>query len=163
MIVCGHGNVEEYCSRYGMVICDTWEGDLESYSGACKVLVTDQEMSKGLYYHLKNKLLVRGFELVSVEHMDDPDVVRQFIKDAEARKGKYGVRQKFGYRRVNGVVVEDPELMAVVRRVLELRDQGLSYRQIREDERVHHRDGRQLGVNTIMQICKNRSEYDCIE
>ena len=163
MIVCGHGNVTEYCSRYGMVICDTWDGDLESYSGACKVMVTDQEMSEMQYYHIKNKLLVRGFELVSVRYMDDPEVVRQFIRDAETRKQRYGVRQKFGYRKVDGVVVEDPEAMAVVRRVLELRDQRLSYRQIREDERVRYSDGRQLGTTTIMPICKNRSEYDCIE
>lgn len=160
MIVCAHGDVTEYCSRYGMVICDTWEGDLESYSGACKVLVTDQVMAEGRYYYLKNKLLIHGLELVSVWYMDDPEVVGQFIKDAESRKQRYGVRQKFGYRKVDGVVVEDPEAMAVVRRVLGLRDQGLSYRQIREDERVRYSDGRQLGVTTIMQICKNRSEYE---
>lgn len=156
MIVCAHGNVAEYCANHGMVICDTWDGDLESYSGACKVLVTDQEMPEGSYYYLKNKLLIRGVELVSVLYADDPQVVQRLIDDAEDRKTKYGARQKFGYKKVAGVVVEDPEAMAVVRRVLELREQGLSYRQIRESEGVRHPDGRQISVSTIRQICERK-------
>lgn len=160
MIVCGHGNVGKYCSRYGMVICDTWEGDLESYSGACKVLVTDKEMSEGQYYYLKNKLLIRGFELVSVLYMDDPEVVQQFIRDAESRKQRYGARQKFGYRKVGGEVIEDPAAMAVVMRVLELRDLGWSYRKIQDDSEVHHSDGRKLSPGTIMTICNNRKDYE---
>lgn len=155
MIVCGHGDVGEYCAAHGMVICDTWDGDLESYAGACKVLVTDQEMPEGRYYYLKNKLLIRGVELVSTRHEDDPEVVQQFIDDAEDRKTKYGARQKFGYKKVAGVVVEDPEAMAVVHRILELREQGLSYRQIRDDPDVRHPDGRQISVSTIRQICEN--------
>lgn len=155
MIVCAHGDVAEYCSKNGMVICDTWDGDLESYSGSCKVLVTDQKMPEGRYYYLKNKLLIRGVELVSVLYEDDPEVVRQFIADAETRKIRYGARQKFGYKKVAGVVVEDAEAMVVVRRILELRELGYSYRQIREDSEVCHSDGRQISVSTIRQICEN--------
>lgn len=157
MIVCAHGNVGEYCSRYGMVICDTWDGDLESYSGACRVLVTDKKMPEGQYYYLKNKLLIHGLELVSVWYMDDPEVVRQFIEDAEARKCKYGVRQKFGYRKVDGAVVEDPEAMALVRRILELRDLGWSFRKIQEEVRTADR---KMSPSTIMTICNNRKDYE---
>lgn len=156
MIVCAHGNVTGYCSEHGMVICDTWDGDLESYDGPCKVLVTDQEMPEGEYYYLKNRLLIRGVELVSIRHEDDPRVVQRLIDDAETRKTRYGARQKFGYRKVAGAVVEDPEAMAVVRRVLELREQGQSYRQIREDPMVRHADGRQISVSTIRQICERK-------
>ena len=160
MIVCANGNVAEYCAEHGMVICDTWDGELESYDGPCKVLVTDREMPEGSYYYLKNKLLIRGIELVSVLHTDDPEVVQQLIDDAEDRKTKYGARQPFGYKKVAGVVVEDPEAMIVVRRILELRDRGLSYRQIRESDGVRHSDGRLISVSTIRQICLNREEYE---
>lgn len=160
MIVCGHGEVSEYCSKRGMIICETYEGELEQYAGSCRVLVTDQEMPEGRYYYLKSKLLVRGVELVSTRYQDDPEVVQQFIDDAESRRKRYGVRQKFGYRKVDGVVVEDPEAMDVVRRVLELRDQNCSYRKIQMDAKVRRADGRQLSVSTIMTICNNREEYE---
>jgi intein-encoded DNA endonuclease-like protein len=48
----------------------------------------------------------------------------------------------------------------VVRRILELRDSGCAYREIREDAGVHHRDGRKLSISTIQIIVKNREEYE---
>jgi hypothetical protein len=49
---------------------------------------------------------------------------------------------------------------AVVKRVLELRDKGFVYRQIKEDPGVHHPDGRSLSISTIQIIIKNREIYE---
>ena len=60
MMVCGHGDVFEFCKSRDMVVCETWDGDLGSYSGSCPVLVTDQDMSEQEYYYEKGKFLSRG-------------------------------------------------------------------------------------------------------
>ncbi len=73
---------------------------------------------------------------------------------------KYGGRCKFGYRRVNGEIVPHEKRMAVLKRILELRDMGYSIRKIQADDGVHHDDGRDLSVSTIALIIKKRKEYE---
>lgn len=149
MIVCAHGNVAEYCEAHDMTIGSCWDGDLLEYDGGCRVLVTDIEISESEYYVIKGVMLTRGIEIISVKYGDDP---------------KTGCRsscprQVFGFRMVNGEVVEHPEKMAVAQRIIKLHDKGYTYREIREDYKVCHPDGRNLSLGTIQKIIKNRNKY----
>ena len=160
MLVCKHGEVSAYCAERDMVICEQYTGNLEDYDGNCRVLVTDQRMGENEYYFLKGKLLARGVELVSIWYKDNKLLSEFLAYQAERRKENYNGRQPFGFQRKNGEVTENPEMMKVVRRILDLRDAGMSYRLIREDEGVHHPDGRKISVDTIRQIIKNRGRYE---
>lgn len=159
MIVCAHGNVEDFCQTHDMLIVETHGGDIESYKGACRVLVTDKEMSENEYYFLKGKMLGKGIELISVWHKDDKLLTGFLAYQTKQRKEKYGGRQAFGFRRQNGVVVPSEDY-AVALRILELRDKGRTLREIRADEGVHHSDGRKISISTIQQIIKNRKRYE---
>lgn len=156
MMVCAHGDVVDFCKERDMVICDSWSGDLRDYRGFCRVLVTDRELSESEYYFLKGELLARGIELVSIYHKDDKVLSKYMIYAEERRKTKYTARAPFGYYYENGVMVEHPEKIKVVHRVLELRDAGVTIRAIREDEGVRHPDGRKLSISTIQNIIKTR-------
>ena len=156
MIVAAHGEVSEFCEKLGMTIYERYEGDLESYKGNCPVIVTDQQMSKNEFYYLKCKLLRRRVELVSIYYCDKE--LSDFVAylDQMERREKHGGRMPFGFTK-GGV---DKKKMAVVRRILELRDTGHTYKQIQEDPEVHHGDGRKLAISTIQVIIKNRSKYE---
>lgn len=160
MMVCGHGDVAEFCARQDMVVCEQYTGDLNDYHGSCRVLVTDQDMPEMEYYMIKGKLMGRGIELVSTRFIDDPRMIQLLLCQVKNRKQNYGGRQSFGYRRRGDRVEEIPESIAVVRRILELRDAGHTLRSIHEDEGVHHPDGRKISVSTIQQIIKNRKKYE---
>lgn len=163
MLVCGHGNVSDYCSNFGMVVADVYDGDIISYRGLCKVLVTDEEMGESDYYYLKSKMLSLGYELVSTEHEDTEMVANLVMSYARQNKEKYPGRCKFGFRRVNGEILPHEDRMVVVKRIFELRDEGCSLHEIQEDEVVRHDDGRKLSISTIQSIIKNRDEYKAYE
>lgn len=162
MFVCGHGNVKNYCDGRDMIIVENHDGGLDGYSGICRVVVTDQDMSENEYLYLKKKMLLSGVELVSVWYTDNEDISRHIMYtiqlEREARRKKAG-RCLFGQHRVNGEVVPHEEGMKIVRRIIELRDKGLSYRGISNDENVHDLTGRKLGTSTIALIVKNRERY----
>lgn len=158
MMVCAHGDVAEFCAERGMVIFEKCD-DLEHYTGVSRIIVTDQEMSEYEYYYLKGKLLGRGVELVSTRHTDDTLLAGFLAYQADRRKKNYGGRQRFGYRKENGVVVPTKDGMDVVNRILELRDAGFTLRKIQEDKGVHHPDGRPISISTIQQLIKNREKY----
>ena len=158
MLVCGNGKVSEFCKNHDMLICESYDGDPESYSGTCHVLVTDRDMSENEYYFLKGKLLARGVELVSTRYKDDELISGFLAYQVAPRKKNYVGRQMFGYCVKNGEAGPVPGSLAVVRRILELRDEGYTLRKIREDAGVHHLDGRCLSVSTIQQIIKNREK-----
>lgn len=159
MIVCGHGNVFDFCKDRDMVVCEVWDGDLESYRGNCRVLVTDQDMSEQEYYYQKGKLLGRGIELISTRYKDDKLMTEFLAYQAERRKEKYGGRQPFGFRRVGDEIREIPEMIAVARKIVEMKDAGATLREIHESEGVCHMDGRKISISTIQQIIKNREKY----
>lgn len=158
MIVCAHGDVSRFCNEHNMIIADRHTGDIESYMGICKVLVTDKDMSEQEYYFLKGKMFARGVELVSVKHRDDENL--SVFVTYSARRKKTGGRVPFGFCWNNDVVVLSDFGRTVVRRILELRDAGYSYRQIQEDEGVHHLGGKKLSASTIQVIVKNRKKYE---
>lgn len=158
MVVCAHGEVAEFCKRHNMKVLETYDGDLSEYHGNCPVVVTDQPMSREHYDSLKCELFSRGVDLVSVHWMDD-DLVVRLIRNQLEQRGKRGGRQRFGYYKKNGVITENPAMMAVARRIIELRDAGLTYREISEDEGVRHQGGKKLATSTIQQIVKNREIY----
>ena len=160
MIVCGHGNVADFCKERDMVICSWYSGDLDKYCGGCRVVVTDQDMSEREYYYIKSKLMRRGVELISTRYKDCPALLEYLAYEVEQRKKVHGVRQPFGFYRKHGEVVKSPELIAVARRVIELRDAGYVLRQIAEDDRVRHADGRRLSLSTIQTIIRNRGLYE---
>ena len=143
-----------------MVVCEEYDGDIADYNGSCRVLVTAQDLPEMEYYMLKGKLMGRGIELISSRWIDDPRMIALLRCQVQSRKEKYGGRQSFGYRRRGGQVEEIPESMAVARRILELRDAGITLRGIQEDKGVHHPDGRKISVSTIQQIIKNREKYE---
>lgn len=160
MIVCGHGDITEYCKDHDMVVCETWTGDIDKYSGSCRVLVTDQKMSENEYYYLKGKMLGRGIELISTRHKDHKLMTEFLSYQANRRKEKYGGRQPFGYRKVGNEIREIPEMIAVARKIVEMKDAGATLREIHECADIYHPDGRKISVSTIQQIIKNRERYD---
>lgn len=159
MMVCGHGDVAEFCARMDMVVCEQYTGDIADYRGNCSVLVTAQDMPETEYYMLKGKLMGRGIELISSRWIDDPRMVALLRCQVQSRKEKYGGRQKFGFRRRGGQIEEIPESITVARKILELRDAGITLRGIQEYEGVTHPDGRKISISTIQQIIENREIY----
>lgn len=160
MIVCGHGDVIDYCGNHNMVIVDWYVGEIDQYSGVCPVLVTDKEMSENEYYFLKSKLLNRGYELISVHHTDSECMSEQMVYTAQREiedRQKYVGRCKFGFKRENGEVVPHEGRFAVVKRIIELRDDGYTLKKISEN--VTDIDGSKLSLSTIQLIIKNREEY----
>lgn len=160
MMICAHGEVAAFCREHDMVICATWDGDIENYRGDCRVLVSDQSMSENEYYFLKSRLMARGIEFISTHHKDDESMVGYLMYASERDKSRYATRLPMGRRWSCGKVVEDAEGMAVVNRIFELRDSGLAYRAIREDEKVRRPDGRMLSLSTILNIVRNRKFYE---
>ena len=164
MVVCSHGNVSEFCEKHNMIPVEQYVGSLEDYTGECRIVVTDRDMSENEYYYLKGLLLARGVDLISVYHKDDEKVLGvvgyMAQRAQERRKQTYGGRQPFGWIRRNGVVEENPAMMAVARRIIELNDVGYTLRGIQDDSGVHHPDGRKISVSTIQQIIKNRDKYE---
>lgn len=159
MVVCAHGEVAVFCEKHNIEILERYSGDLEDYSGNCAVIVTDQQMTREQYESLKCTMFGRGLELISIDWTDDAIILALLWQTVERRK-KRGGRQMFGFTKKNGVVVEIPEMMEVARRVIELRDAGITLKGIRSDGGVKHPDGRKLSVTTIQTIVKNRDKYE---
>lgn len=163
MVVCGHGKVDNFCAKHGMIIAERCTGSVLDYNGVCKVIVTDREMPEAEYYYLKGRMLARGYELVSTKHKDT-GVAASIVtfharKENEVEKKAVG-RCRFGYNRVNGELVPDEKMIKVVKRILELRDQGYSFGQIQKDESVYQKNGSPLSVSTIRYIIVNRKDYE---
>lgn len=159
MFVCAHGEISEFCKNYDVIVAEEYDGEIEEYAGVFPVLVTDAEMTEAEYFYLKGKMLAKGVELVSTRH-SDMECMTEILAYHAKGQPKKGGRQKFGFVCDNGVMRLHEEGKEVVRRILELRDSGCAYREIREDAGVHHRDGRKLSVSTIQIIVKNREEYE---
>lgn len=158
MIVCGHGDVADFCKKHHMVIVETHEGDLLDYIGKARILVTDQKITEVEYYFVKGELIKRGVELVSTIHKDNVELLK--LTPYMSRREKSGGRSKFGFRKADGEEVLTETGRAIVKRIFELRDAGYSYRGISEDEGVHYPDGRKLNISTIQIIIKNRKIYE---
>lgn len=162
MIVVAHGNVDAYCSDRDMVIGERYSGDLLEYKGICPVVVTDADVSKNEYFYMKYLLLRRSIELVSTRwaSVELSEFVAYVAEREAKRRKRYGGRILFGMRRIGGEEVEDPELFPVVERILELREQGKTYAEIRADEGVRRADGSELPISTIQTILNNRDKYE---
>lgn len=159
VVVCAHGDVDAFCESRDLRIGERYDDDLETYNGPCRVIVTDQAMEQSEYYYIKEKLMRRGIDLISVDHKDSQEMLDFMMYVASRRKEKYGGRQPFGYQKKNGVVVENGAMMYVARKIIELRDSGMTLRGIQEFPEIHHADGRKISVSTIQQIIKNRERY----
>lgn len=157
MLVCVHGNVAEYCKEKGLTPVEVWSGELSEYRGKQPMLVTDADISKHEYYYLKGDFLTRGIILISTRYEDDEEL-SEYLKYFAARKKSS--RQPFGLRFRDGRIVRNEREMVVVRRILELHDEGLSLRAIGEDEGVRRPDGRKFSIGTISNIIKNRRKYE---
>lgn len=142
MLVCAHGDVASFCKERGMSVCGIYEGRLEEYTGAIRVIVTDGDMPEAEYYYLKGVMLAKGYELISTRYSDD-NVLSAYLVYANARrKAKYKGRRSFADE-------------AVMKRIRELSATGLSLRKIRDTDGVSHPDGRKLSISTISKIIKN--------
>ena len=162
MNVAAHGNVDAYCEAHGMTIVERYAGDVSEYAGRCGVLVTDNCEDQNEYYYVKYKLMLRKIELVST-HWGDAgveDFVRYLGERELLNRKKYTGRAAFGFKRVGGVDMIIPEAREIARRIIALRDAGVSFRKIVEDEGVHYLDGRKMSISTIQVILKNRSKYE---
>ena len=164
MVVVAHGNVEEYCAAHGWTIVGRYHGKIENYSFEHPVIVTDALHDRNEYYYLKYKFMRRGIELVSVwhEHDDDMNSFLAYLR-SHCVGTKHGGRLAFGFHRVGGKVVEDPAVIAVARRIIALRDAGLTYKEISETDGIRYPDGRKMGISTIQVIVKNRSKYGMVD
>lgn len=162
MLVVAHGNVNDYCMEHDLTIVGRYEGDLLNYRGHHPVIVTDIDVSKNEFYYLKYTLSrSRQVELVST--MWSSEELADFVAYAAERDrecGPWASRTIFGFRRQNGKVVEVSEKMAVVRRVFELRSDGVTLQGIRDNPDVRHPDGRKLSISTIQAILSNRDKYN---
>jgi hypothetical protein len=158
MVVCAHGNVTEFCENHEMLVFEKHEGPLDEYKGSCPVVVTDQKMTREEYDRLKCVLFGAGIELVSVDWTDDEVILRLLRSQVDSRKNRSG-RQMFGFYRKNGVLMENPALIVVARKVIELRDAGYTLRDIRGNPDIAWADGRRLAMSTIQAIIKNRDKY----
>ena len=163
MIVCSHGDVKNYCEDKNMIIVENYDGDIEMYDGVSRVLVTDQGMTEGAYFSLKAKMLTKGVELVSTHYEDTPSIAeyivfttQELIKDRQKHTGRY----QFGFMMLDGEKVQHEHNFKVARRILELRDKGLTLAKIREDSEVKHPDGRKLSIGTINTVIKKRKDYE---
>lgn len=163
MFVCAHGNVEDFCKYHDMIILDRYHGDIESYRGICRVVVTDAEMSEHEYSYLKGKLFARGIELISTRYKDVEVlgyVAYVAQRESDRCQERHRGRCSFGYYRNGDDIMLHPTGERVVKRIFELRDQGYSYRMIREDEGVHHLDGGKVSISTLQVIVNNRKKYE---
>jgi hypothetical protein len=164
MIVCGHGNVTEFCRNNGMTVAAQYTGKITDYDGDIKVIVTDTEMCLQEFFYLRMVMLAKGYDVRSVHYPELDEKLNSFVEYVEVqerirRKQTYGGRQPFGYRRVRGRVRAVPEVIAMARKIIELRDEGKTLREIYEAPEVHHPDGRKISISTIQQIVKNRDKY----
>lgn len=159
MVVCAHGDVSDFCIIREMEILEQYSGDLSDYRGNCPVIVTDQRMTRQEYDSLKCTLFGRGVELVSTEWTDD-EVILRLLHNQIQNRGKRGGRQTFGFMKKNGQIVEIPKLMYVARRIIELRDSGMTLKEIQNFPEIHHLDYKKISVSTIQQIIKNREKYE---
>lgn len=157
MIVCAHGDVFEYCKRKGMIIVETWDGDFREYDGKCPAIVTDADISEVEYYFEKGKLLARRIDLISTRYTDDEKLVSYISYSTDRGGGKKG-RVAFGYRREGKKLVEVPEEMAVIAKIRELSESGMTIREIQTADGVCHADGRRLSVSMIHKILKRRDD-----
>lgn len=160
MLVCVHGNCAEFCKERGLTPVEVWTGELSEYRGKHSMIVTDSDIPKHEYYYLKGELLTRGIVLISTRYEDDEEF-SEYLEYFAARKksGRLG-RQPFGLCVRDGKVVHNPHQIGVVRRVLELYDEGLTLRAISEDKGVRRPDGRKLSIGTVYNIIKNRRKYE---
>ena len=161
MIVCAHGNVDNYCNSRNMIPVIRYDGNIEEYSGVCRILVTDNDFSEKEYWLLKSTMLAKGVELVSTRY-EDSEVISKFIVESlEAKhRKKSGGRCKFGFQKIDGELKLTEPGRAVVSRIFEMRDRGCTYNVIRNDDKVRHQDGRELAVSTIQLILENRKVYE---
>lgn len=159
MIVCGHGDVSEYCEAHDMIVADVYSGEIEEYRGVCPVLVTDKDISETEYFYLKGRLLGIGIELVSTRHSDNK-LMAEFVIHSLQQKEHSGGRTRFGFHREGKELVPYEKEMKVVRRILKLRDEGHTYRAIRADKEVRHVDGRLLSASLLQAIVTNRESYE---
>lgn len=159
MIVVAHGDVDRYCSEHDMVIGERYEGDLRGYKGCCP-LVTDADIAKNEYFYIKYKMLLRKVQIISTRwaSVELAEFVA-YCAEQESKHRKERGRVMFGCRRLGGMIVDDPAGMRVVNRIFELRDSGATYERIRNDEGVHHLDGRKMSISTIQVILGNRDKY----
>lgn len=157
--VCGGEEADAFCEAHDIIVFARYDGDLGSYRGDCPVLVTDQPMTREGYDKWKCHLFARGVELISTRWTDDEAILR-LLRVMVERKGRRGGRQVFGFYRRNGEILANPAKMAVARKVIELRDAGLTYREIRDTDGVSHSGGKQLCTSTIRTICENRDLYE---
>ena len=164
MIVCGHGDVSEYCRENGLTVVARHTGEITDYAGAVKTIVTDQEMNVQEFLYIRMIMLSKGYDVRSIHHPridKEMDEFLEFVSLQEIyrRKEKYGGRQPFGYRKVGSEIREIPEMMYVARKIIELRDSGVTLRDIQNTPEIHHSDGRKISISTIQQIVKNRDKY----
>ncbi len=152
MNVIAHGAVEDFCRERGMVIVGRHSGDLDCYYGDLRVLVTGEVLDKNEFYYLKYKLLRRGVTLISTR-WDIADLNDFVLYLNERYRGNYHGRPKFGFVVKDGVVLENPEKMALAKRILELRDSGKTLREI-------HAEIDCLSIGTIRTILRNRVFYE---
>lgn len=158
-MICAHGDVDIFCRAHGWEITERYDGEITRYSGSCKLIVTAQRMDKNEYYWLKMTMLRRKIDVVSV-YFCDKDLTDFVEYMSQKRRPKYGGRLPFGFRRENGHVVRNDYEFSVVRRIVELREAGLSYREIVEHEDVRHEDGHKLSLTMVRSILMNRGRYD---
>ena len=160
MLVCAHGDVDEFCKDKDIIIIDRYDGDLEKYNGLCRVIVSDVVCDVNTYNFLKGKMLVKGYELVSTIHTDINDLAYLIAKSIKDKSKKHGGRHSFGFQNICGEIKLTDRGRAVVNRIFELRDLGYTYKAISEDEGVCHPDGRRIHLSTIQIIIQNREKYE---
>lgn len=165
MIVCGHGDVTAFCKENGFTVAARHTGEIIDYRGEIKTIVTDQKMSAQEFLYIRMIMLGKGYDVRSIQYPNIDRKMDEFLEfvgtqEMYRRKEKYGGRQPFGFRKVGNEIREIPEMIAVARKIIEMKNEGATLRQIHESEGICHPDGRRISVSTIQQIIKNRERYE---
>ncbi len=163
MRVAAQGDVSDYCRNHNYVVKEWYYGNPVDYNGEWKVLVSDWPYRKNEYYAVKIVLLRKGIELISTVWNDlDLDYFAQEFVDFERnqkRKTHTGGRPPFGFRMIDGKRVEVPGEIETARLIVQLREEGATYKQITEHPDVHYLDGTKFSISTIQVILRNRDKY----
>lgn len=161
------GGLEEYCEAHGYRVKMVYLGRVEDYNELPPVLVTREQMTLFHYHFCKYVLGKRGKILVHATRREKPmdDILERFVQyllTHERGQRPTGGRPPYGFHRVDNHLEPDEAEAAVVRQIFELREQGMTYQQIKDEldrSGARTRMGKEFATSTIQVILGNRSIY----
>ena len=151
-----HGDVSSFCKAHGLEVTGSYTGSLSEYVGERgTVLVSDADCGLFEFYRQKYRLIQMGVTLISARERGAAALILDefvtYLTLGAQGKGRVGGRQPFGFRWVVDHRESIPEDVERARRVIALRESGLSLRQIEQETG--------LNVSTVQSVLRNKELY----